>query len=130
MLAMVFHAIKLEDRRSIWYSGERIEFYASDFYKRGFNVAKVHKTLKEKIPSGKPVSAHTQLAPHLPNRETLLLFPTIKNAEYIALLNVFKTYPMVKEDYQEKIYELKSTPDWELIHNENKLLIFKKKGIF
>lgn len=127
ILAMVFHAIKLEDRRSVWYSGARSQFYSSDFYKRSFNVSQVHKTLDKKIPPQEPVSTHTQLGSHLAFRDTIYMFPTIKNAKYIALLDIGNTFPVKKDAYQEKIEELKSAQEWELIHDENKLIILRRK---
>lgn len=129
LLAFVFHAIMLENRRSVWYFAERAQFYSEEHYQRSFDVSQVHQTLKQKIPARVPVTAHAKLVPHLAFRDTILLFPHIKNARYIALLDIDKTYPMDEDAYQEKIGELKANPEWKLIHDKNQLILFRKKRI-
>ncbi len=127
LLTVVFHAIKLEDRRSVWYAEKKIQFYHKKHYQRSFDVWKVHRVIDEKIPDKAPLSAHTRLVPHLIAREKIYMFPKIKDAEYIALLRANRTYPMKdKQAYKEKIEDLKASKNWHLIHDANKLNIFKK----
>ena len=116
----------LDHRVSKWYSPEANRFYSGSHYKRDFDVKKMHAALKL-IPDNAVVSAQSPLVSHLAFRDFIYQYPDVFNSEYILLSEKESTYPLSQEEYNKKKNEYLNSTEWEIIYNENPLLIFKRK---
>jgi len=115
----------MDHRKSIWYNPEIMQFYSKKHYDRSLNYKEIHRALKL-IPDDAGVSAHHSVAPHIANREKLYHFPIIKDAEYIVLFQSKRgSYPMKKDKYAQQISEYKNSEEFDVIYDDNDLLIFK-----
>lgn len=120
-----FNYQSIEERKSLWYSKNRLAFYDEEHYKEPFNVKHVYKAL-ELIPDQAIVSVSPSLAPHLAFRSKIYHFPVVEDAEYIIL---FKThirgpYPLSDQLFNEKIKYFK-TQSYAMLETEE-LIILKK----
>lgn len=79
------------------------------------------------IPTSASVSAQSPLVPHLANRSEIYMFPDIHGAEYIVLDSSLSSYPLEPKVLKQKISALKSSTSWEVIKENNTLVIFKNK---
>lgn len=117
---------KMMEKTYAFTKKENIRFYQKIHYTRDFDVKKTHLTLDE-IPEEAIVSAQTQFVPHLALRDKIYQFPKIEDAEYIILSSVAKkTYPLNPQEYLNAIENIKENKNWDLIYDENELLIFEK----
>ena len=90
-------------------------------------MSAVNKKLKL-IPWDAFVSAQTSLVPHLALRDTIYQFPYLGSANYIALLKMdTDKYPLSDDEYKNKIEELKNSSEWEILTEDNNVLIFRKR---
>jgi len=69
------------------------KIYKKEFFQSPFNVRKVNQIIK-KIPEDAKVSASDHLFSHLAQRQSIYLFPTVNDAEYI-IFSVFDNYFMI-----------------------------------
>jgi uncharacterized membrane protein len=126
ILTLLTTAKFMDSRVSKWYSPANQRFYQKIHYVRNFRVKEVHKALKL-IPDNAIVSAQTMLVPHIAFRDRIYHFPSIRDAEYIALLPVDRnTYYISYEKYYKKVQMLKHSNEWKLLFNNDELLIFKR----
>ncbi len=87
----------------------------------------IHDAIKD-IPDSAAVSAQSPLVPHLANRKNIYLFPEIYGAEYIVLDTTLSSYPMNPTELENKISALKKSKYWQIIKENKKLIIFKKRN--
>ena len=104
-------------------------FFQADHYRSGLNTKAIYEAL-ELIPDDAVVSASNVIVPHIADREKIYLFPVVKDADYLAILTHGRDlYPVDSTAFPMKILELKMNPENEVIHDENDLLIIKRKTI-
>ena len=104
------------------------KFYAKEFYQPAFSVQKTN-TLLKRIPPHASVSASDNLFPHLAYRDSIYLFPEVKEAEYIVFSvfdNNFNFSRKANEQYRNK-YLFSS--DWEIIEKDFPVFLLKKRGM-
>lgn len=116
--------IRTMDNTIFFTDKSRIRFYQKSHYQRDYDIKKVHQLLS-KIPKNANVSAQSPFVPHLSLRENIYQFPIIKNADYIVYSKKEDCYPLLKEDFELKIFELEHSKDWEILFN-NDVTILKK----
>lgn len=103
----------------------RIRFYQAKHYQKDYAVKTVYQQLKM-IPKEASVSAQSPFVPHLSLRENIYQFPIIKDAEYIVYSKKEGFYPLNEEEFTNAIQALESSGEWEVISNEE-VVILKKK---
>jgi len=107
--------------------GPNVGFFLPSHYNAGLNVPAVNRAL-ELIPADATVSAANVLAPHLAGRDKIYLYPVLKDAEYIAILTDKRDpYPFLSKDWQQHLAEVRSNPDYEILHDADYVLIAKKR---
>lgn len=103
------------------------KFYDKAFLTPPFKVGKVHKLLN-RIPSDAPVSASDRFFPHLAQRKSVAVFPTVNDAEYI-IFSVYDNYFMISHNENDaKRNHYFTDPQWELIGHEFPVFLFKKRS--
>jgi uncharacterized membrane protein len=101
--------------------------YYKGFYQSAFNLKETHKLIKT-IPPKAKVSASDHLLSHLAQRQSIYLFPDVKDAEYI-FFSVYDNYFMLSHMENEKRRnEYLFSPEWEIIAKEFPVFLLKKKG--
>src|SRR5690606_36251678 len=101
--------------------------YYRGFYQSAFNLKETHKLIKT-IPPKAKVSASDHLLSHLAQRQSIYLFPDVKDAEYI-IFSVYDNYFMLSHMENEKRRnEYLFSPDWEIVAKEFPVFLLKKKG--
>ena len=104
--------------------------FNKEYYKRRANKEDIRSVLSE-IPIDAAVSATNFYTPHLAFRQKSYFFPDVKDAEYIFMNEmdtIFNCYPFKdKEEFKKVIQEYKSHEHFELIKQQNGVLLFKRK---
>lgn len=85
----------------------------------------IQNSLKD-IPPSAAVSAQSPIVPHLANRERIYMYPEIYDAEYLVLATSLSSYPLTREELQEKIKLLKKSSFWKIVVSKKNLIIFKR----
>ena len=115
----------MDHRKSLWYDPVTMQFYSKKHYDSSLNYKEIHRALKM-IPDDAGVSAHQSIAPHIANREKLYHYPIMKDAEYIVLFQSKRgSYPVKKDKYAEQVIEYKNSEEFDIIYDDNDLLIIK-----
>lgn len=128
--AHIMNISLLDHRYSKWYDPARHRWYKCEHYKspQGYNYQKIHEGLRI-IPREAAVSATSRLAPHIPARYEYYHFPSIKRAEYIALLrNDPNPWPLSPTQLNQYIESLERSPDWEKVWDRDQLVIFRRRS--
>lgn len=103
------------------------QFYTSAHYNPEMNVTQIKNDLKL-IPEQVTVSASSCLSPYLYQRSFLYSFPIIKDAKYIAIIKSKRSpWPLSYDEHQQKIQELKTSQQYEVLKESEDLLILKTK---
>jgi uncharacterized membrane protein len=101
-------------------------------FKRSFwtlseNQKTAHKLLKE-IPSNVSVATNTFYIPHLMNSDKVFVFPWIIGEPDIYFLSTLDRYPFsTMGEFDKEIQKIKDNKKYELVFNQNGLLLFRKK---
>ncbi|MFM7769074.1 MAG: hypothetical protein ACKO8Q_00780, partial [Bacteroidota bacterium] len=66
--------------------------------------------------------------PHLACRTKVYTFPLIKDSEYILLSERESSYPLTAEDYEDFVARIFSDPNWELIVQNDVVVLFKRRN--
>lgn len=108
-------------------SPEKVRFFDKQFLTSPLPIGKINKTLAL-IPSNAKVSASDHLFPHLAQRRSISLFPTINDAEYVVF-SVYDDYYLISHrDNEESRNTYFSDPQWELVAKEFPVFLFKRKN--
>ncbi len=127
LLTFAVNVTTMEGRKSKWYNPANTQFYRKIHYEHDLNLKAIHSALKM-IEKEAVVSASSNLAPHLAERDSLYHFPVVKNAGYIVLLTKdVTTYPLSSEEYRNSCLEYVQSGKYYTLYSENDLLILKKK---
>jgi uncharacterized membrane protein len=86
--------------------------------------AKVHAL--SLIPPGAPVSASNQLGAHLSERRRLLMFPVVREAQWIVVDRADPSY--FEGPYGRRIERFRHDPAWSLIYSSHGVLVFHAAG--
>lgn len=128
-LSMTIHKLDYVNVEIPWtLNPSKEKFYYKRFYESHYNLKKTHKLLKT-IPLKAKVSASDHLLPHLAQRQTIYLFPDVKDAEYLVF-SVFDNHFLYPHIENEKIRNKYFTdPEWEIIGIEFPVFILKRKDV-
>lgn len=120
--------VSMEVRVSEWYDKSAAQFYMPRHYRRGFDVAAVHRGL-QLIPADVPVSASSPLVPHLAFRPFIYLFPDATDADYLAVLRDDNPYPFPSNDaLEQRLTDYQRSGQWQVVHDQRPLLILRRTG--
>jgi len=77
-----------------------------------------------------PVSAGNTLGAHLSERERILLFPVVADAEWVV---VDRRRPYLgdrrdPEGHRERVGALRADPAWELEYDVDGVMVFRRSG--
>lgn len=102
------------------------KIYKKEFFQSQINIKKVNQILKL-IPSDAKVSASDHLFSHLAQRQSIYLFPTVNDAEYI-IFSVFDNYFMISHEENEKSRnQYLFDPNWEIVAQEYPVFLLQSK---
>jgi uncharacterized membrane protein len=108
-------------------SPDKVRFFDKQFLTSPLPIGKINETLAL-IPSNAKVSASDHLFPHLAQRRSIYLFPTVNDAEYVVF-SVFDDYYLISHrDNEESRNTYFSDPQWELMAKEFPVFLFKRKN--
>lgn len=129
-LTLTATSVTLVKRKSKWFIKPLAQFHRPMHYRSLFERKKLQKILKA-VPGQVPVSASSCLTPRLVNREKLYHFPVIRDALFIVLVKNIEegTYPLTPQEYSQKIALLRQNAAFNLIFEDDQLIIFKKKPL-
>lgn len=125
VLTLAATVVSLEVRVSKWHDKSASQFYMPRHYRRGFDVAEVHRALRL-IPAQAPVSSQSPLTPHLAFRAYTYPFPYVGNAEYLALLRHDNPYPLTEAQLTRRIEAYRRSPRWRVIYDRDPLIILRR----
>ncbi len=122
---LITTVIVMQFRVSKWYKKDKENILSAQFYKSPYNILEVNKALAL-IPKQASVSATVTLVPHLSSRADIYVFPKVKEAEYIAALWGKDTYPLKRDEYEQRVQEYQAQMDWEEVFSSKDILLLKK----
>jgi len=129
VVSIYFSIHKIDRRTAPFYDGTRHRFYSMQHYRNeNLDVDSAHRMIKKLIPENAVVSAHQQVVPHLAFRDMIYLFPEIRDAEYIVILNEQVPYPLTPQQLLEEEKKLRASKEWRILYDAGNLLIFKKNN--
>ncbi|MCC2545877.1 DUF2079 domain-containing protein [Hymenobacter sp. BT175] len=118
--------VSLEVRVSKWHDKSATQFYLPRHYRRGFDVAEVHRAL-QLIPTDAAVSALSPLTPHLAARAYIYPFPFVANANYLAVLRHDNPYPLSEAELEAQLSAYQQSGDWETLYDREPLVILRRR---
>ena len=127
ILCLIASFLLFQERTSKWYNKESFQFYNSSHYKTPYNVSEIYEALKL-IPQQAKVSAEAHIIPHLSFRDYIYHFPHTADAEYIVLLDDWRTYPLNQEQFIQELNNLLGSNEWTALYNKDGFYIFKKNN--
>ena len=111
-----------------WQRFSRI--FHKEHYERRPNKQEIKSALSE-IPKDAAVSATNFYTAHLAFRQKSYFFPDVKDAEYIFINEMdtmYNCFPFKdKEEFKKVIQDYKNNENFELIKQQNGVLLFKRK---
>jgi len=125
LLLCITVTIRVMDNTIMYTNKSAIRFYSAKHYQRDYDVKKVHRHIKN-IPSDAAVSAQSPFVPHLSLRSSIYQFPIVNDAKYIVLSPLENTYPLSNEEFGNLLSELSINPNWELVLEEECLIIYQR----
>lgn len=98
-------------------------------YSPGAHAAAAREAVRM-VPDGVPVSAGNTLGAHLSERERILLFPVVADAEWVV---VDRRRPYLgdrrdPEGHRERVGALRADPAWELEYDVDGVMVFRRSG--
>jgi hypothetical protein len=125
-LSMTIHKLDAVNVKIPWtMNPSKEKVYYKGFYSSPYKLKETHKLLKS-IPGDARVSASDHLAPHLSQRESIYLFPDVKDAEYIVF-SVYDNYFLLSHMENEKLRnEYLNSAAWKVIAKEFPVFLLKK----
>jgi len=124
-LTMTGYKFNRGKRELPWWPTTKYTFYNSTMYSSGFNTSRVHNLL-DIIPETARVCASGTILPHLAFREKIYYFPRVDDAEYLVVFTENDTYPLNQEQFDQEMEKYLNSLNWEIIVDEDPLLILKK----
>ncbi len=126
LFGSLYCTFKYFDGTVYWHPYERIRFYQADHYTNNYSIKEAHNMI-DMVPKNAIVSAQSPFVPHFAYRDKAYQFPVIRDAEYIMVCSKEYFYPIDEKEFNQKIEELKSSGEWELIKEHEGLMLFKRK---
>jgi uncharacterized membrane protein len=126
-IGMTIHKLDASNRQIPWtMASDKEKIYDKRFYTPPFDVKKVNSLLSM-IPPNAKVSASDHILAHLAQRQSIYLFPTVNDAEYIVF-SVYDDYFMISHDENEASRnKYLSDPNWEVAAKEFPVFLLRLK---
>lgn len=122
---MLVTVVKMNTRKAALYVKEKEKIYDPLFYKKPFDVRKINNYLKV-IPPVAKVCATQNLVPHMAFRDTISIFPYVRNAEFLLFLDSKNTYPISKLEFMQIKNSYLTNRDWYIYIDDYPLLVLHK----
>lgn len=103
----------------------RVRFYQPKHYAPPWDVQD-SKAALNLIPKDAAVSAQSSYVPHLSLREYVYQYPIVRNAEYILLNRMDRTYPLDSISFQQHLQRLENDGSWKREYDSDTAVLFKR----
>jgi uncharacterized membrane protein len=104
------------------------QIYSKRFFSTPFNISKVRQLLA-RIPATAKVSASDRFCPHLAQRKSIYIFPTVKDADYIVFSVFDNFYVFSHEQNELNRNKYLSDPEWSILAQEFPVFLLKRTAI-
>ncbi|MBL7111258.1 MAG: DUF2079 domain-containing protein [Bacteroidales bacterium] len=111
--------------RKYWHHEIKENVFSPKMYRSDLNIKEIRNALKM-VPDDAGVCATNTITPHLAYRSKIYVFPEIRDAEYIVLLDDGNPYPLKMDRFEELKTDYLDSHEWETIYNKYQLTIFRK----
>ncbi len=115
----------LNHRYTYWHHEIKENPFSRKMYQTHFNIKEINDALRQ-IPDEAAIVSTSNVAPHLAYRKDIHIFPHIRNAEYMVLLEDGNPYPLKMEEYLRLKEDYLKDKNWELVYSNDQLYILKK----
>jgi uncharacterized membrane protein len=123
---VTLHKLEPRNVKVIWTTNPaRERIYDKDFFNPPFNIKKVNQLLSE-IPDDARVSSCDRILPHLAQRQSIYLFPEVKDAEYIVFSMYIDNWLLSRETNDQKRNEYLMSSEWEIVAKEFPVVLLRK----
>lgn len=114
------------NRHSQWHDSTKENILSKRMFSSNLDLKTIYNGL-ELIPPEVAITVSNRLASHLAYRSGIYVFPEIRDAEYMVLLDDGGPYPISLEMFYEFRDFYSNNDDWEIIYNESEIMILKSK---
>lgn len=107
---------------------QAIQVFHPGHWQREVPVKSVKSALSSFIPDTASVAASSTLIPRLAMRSRIFSYPSQQTTDYLALLkDKERPYPLSQEAFNDSLIRLLRSPNWECLHQQDSLFIFKRR---
>ena len=124
-LALVATVVSMQVRRSPYYDKAAAKFFSGRHYQREFDAGAVHRGLAL-IPANARVSATAPLVPHLAARPYIYQYPYVADADYVAVLRQYATYPLTPAELEAQLAAYQAGGRWQVLTTAGPLLVLRR----
>lgn len=104
-----------------------IKVLKSGHWTREVPVERIKFALKKHVPDTASVAASSVLVPRLAMRRSISNYPSTIPVQYIVLLkDAIEPYPLKRQALADSISQLNQSPNWQCLHQQDSLYIFKR----
>ena len=127
--AVVFTVVTLYTRRSQWYDRASGNILQARHYRCYYDRAALRAALTH-VPPGVPLSAASNLVPHLLDRRDLFLFPVLRTARLVALLrepDENGAWPLRPAEAKQALAHLQADPHYRVLYQDAQLVLLARQ---
>ena len=130
--AAVFTVVTLYMRRSQWYDRTTGNFLIGSHYRSPYpDRAGLYAALA-RVPAGVPLSASSNLVPHLLDRRDVFLFPVLRTARLVALLrepDEHAAWPLTQAQARQAVAALRARPGYHVLYEDAQLVLLARPAL-
>ncbi len=130
--AAVFTVVTLYTRRSQWYDRDTGNFLIGSHYRCPYPDRAALYAALARVPAGVPLSASSNLVPHLLDRRDLFLFPTLRTARLVALLrepDEHAAWPLTQAQARQAVAALRARPGYRVLYEDAQLVLLARPAL-
>lgn len=121
-----FATFKVMDNNVFYHDYNRLRFYHSHHYNRGYDLKAVHASFNL-IPPDAKVCAQSPILPHLAYRDYCYQIPFVKDADYIIGSKSEPTcYPISEQEFRTLLNDSLKSGRWKAVVNDTNITILKR----
>jgi uncharacterized membrane protein len=126
LIGCVGVTIRSMDRTITYTKKSQIRFYQRSHYTCDLDLTEINEVLTL-IPKNKPVSAISNVIPHLALRNSIYQFPLVKDAQFILVTLKGDFYPLNSEAFISEIKKYANCNEWQFLYRSKDILVLKRK---
>jgi uncharacterized membrane protein len=128
LLPLLVTAGKMDvrNRAMPWSSTAKENPFDKHFFHSDFDAKKLHAALNQ-LPPDASISASEHIIPQISQRSKIYYFPSVEDAEYLALFHAHDNYMLTVDQYRDLVDQYLFSTEWNIISEDPAYVILKKE---